>query len=121
MTNEQREVIDRLEKLVRLRKSKSGVIKYDNCICSTLDLDLVLSLIKEQQEEIELIKEYAHQEIAHYTETIKDYRDDDKEENEHYIEELKEEREHWRDIKKILQNKPKEELYMNWWKYGLYE
>ena len=69
----------------------------------------------------ELIKEYVHQEIVHYTETIEDYEDDDKKENKHYIEELKEEREHWKDIEKILQNKKKEELYMNWWKYGLYE
>lgn len=56
MTTEQREAIERLEKLVRLRKSKSGIIKYDNCICSTLDLDTVLSLIKEQQKEIDKYK-----------------------------------------------------------------
>ena len=49
MTTEQRKAIDRLEELVRLRKSKN-TIKYDNCICSTEDLDTVLSLIKEQQE-----------------------------------------------------------------------
>lgn len=49
MTNEQREVIDRLEKLVRLRKSKN-TIKYDNCICSTEDLDTVLSVLKEKDE-----------------------------------------------------------------------
>ena len=52
MTNEQREVIDRLEKLVRLRKSKN-TIKYDNCICSTEDLDTVLSVLKEKDAEIE--------------------------------------------------------------------
>ena len=148
MTTAQREAIDSLEKLVKLRKDKTNTIKHDTCICGTMDLDTALSLIKEQQEEIEglknkevlikryfkkcdlikqkdkqidLIKEYAHQEIVHCTETIKDYIDDDKEGNKHYIEELKEEREHWRDIEKILQNKPKEELYMNWWKYGLYE
>lgn len=55
MTTEQRKAIDRLEKLVRLRKSKN-TIKYDNCICSTEDLDTVLSLIKEQQEEIEKLR-----------------------------------------------------------------
>ena len=77
--------------------------------------------IKEQQEQLELIKEYVHQEIVSYTETIRDYIDDDKEENKDYIGELKEEREHWKDIEKILQNKPKEELYINWWRYGLYE
>ena len=120
MTNEQREAIEYL---------KESVLIYKNTIPKISDaIDTALSLIKEQQEEIEkkdkqidLIKEYTHQEIVHYTETIKDYEDDDKKENKHYIEELKEEREHWRDIEKILQNKPKEELYMNWWRYGLYE
>ena len=76
---------------------------------------------EKKDKQIDLIKEYVHQEIAHCTETIKDYIDDDKEGNKHYIEELKEDREHWKDIEKILQNKPKEELYMNWWRYGLYE
>ena len=113
MTTEQREAIDYL---------KESVLIYKNTIPKISDsIDTVLSLIKEQQGEIELIKEYVHQEIVHYTETIKDYKDDDKEGNKHYIEELKEEKEHWRDIEKILQNKPKEELYMNWWRYGLYE
>ena len=83
--------------------------------------DTVLSRIKEQQEREELIKEYVHQEIVHYTETIEDYEDDDKKENKDYIGQLKEEREHLKDIEKILQNKSKEELYMNWWRYGLYE
>lgn len=77
--------------------------------------------IKKQQEQLEKIKEYVHQEIVSYTETIRDYIDDDKEGNKHYIGELKEDREHWKDIEKILQNKPKKELYMNWWEVGLYE
>ena len=126
MTNEQREAIDKLtngEKmdfvtLVRTFK-KEGIEKF--AVVRKEYLDTALSLIKEQQEREELIKEYVHQEIVHYTETIKDYIDDDKEGNKHYIEELKEKREHWKDIEKILQNKKKEELYMNWWKYGLYE
>lgn len=84
-------------------------------------IDTVLNLIKKQQEQLELIKEYAHQEIVNYTEAIRDYIDDDKEENKNHIGELKEDREHWKDIEKILQNKSKEELYMNWWRYGLYE
>ena len=117
MTTEQREAIDRL---------KRGL---DDIWFATLysqeemdkDIDTVLSLIKEQQEREELIKEYVHQEIVSYTETIRDYIDDDKEGNKDYIGQLKEEREHWKDIEKILQNKPKEELYMNWWRYGLYE
>lgn len=82
--------------------------------------ETVLSMLKEKDKQINLIKEYAHQEIEHYTETIEDYIDDDKERNKDYIKELKEEREHWKDIERILENKP-EELYMNWWKYGLYE
>ncbi len=125
MTNEQRKAIDNLSEIVKL--SKEELQKENENITAILDykdlksLDTVLSLIKEQQEEIELIKEYVHQEIVHYTETIEDYEDDDKKENKHYIEELKEKREHWKDIEKILKNKPKKELYMNWWKYGLYE
>lgn len=113
MTNEQREAIEYL---------KESVLIYKNIIPKISDaIDTVLSLIKEQQEREELIKEYAHQEIVNYTETIRDYIDDDKEGNKDYIGELKEDREHWKDIEKILQNKKKEELYMNWWKYGLYE
>ena len=70
---------------------------------------------------IERIKEYVHQEIVSITETIRDYIDDDKEANKQYIDELKEEREHWRDIEKIIEGKENDELYMNWWRYGLYE
>lgn len=137
MTNEQREAIELLEGI----RDNTWTTKYIMSSDSK-KADTVLSLIKENQietekyktlyeralsdlikadKQIDLIKEYAHQEIVHCTETIKDYIDDDKEGNKHYIEELKEEREHWRDIEKILQNKPKKELYMNWWKYGLYE
>ena len=116
MTNEQREAIEDFKR------------EYEQCNYTQSDLIIeldyakeILSLIKEQQEREELIKEYVHQEIVHYTETIEDYEDDDKEGNKHYIEELKAKREHWRDVEKLLQSKPKEELYMNWWKYGLYE
>ena len=116
MTNEQREAIELVEYIADNTWTTKYIMSSDS-----KKADTVLSLIKEQQAEMELIKEYVHQEIVHYTETIKDYKDDDKEGNKHYIEELKEEREHWRDIEKILQNKPKEELYMNWWRYGLYE
>lgn len=55
MTTEQRKAIDRLQELVNLRKRKNN-IKHDTCICGTADLDTVLSLIKEQQEEIEGLK-----------------------------------------------------------------
>jgi len=67
------------------------------------------------------LKEYVHQEIAHLTEDIDDYIDDDKVENADIIQSLAEEREQWKDIERILEGKSNEELYMNWWKYGLYE
>ena len=116
MTNEQRKAIELLEGIRDNTWTTKYIISSDS-----KKADTVLSLIKEQQEREELIKEYVHQEIVHYTETIEDYEDDDKKENKDYIGQLKEEREHWKDIEKILQNKSKEELYMNWWRYGLYE
>ena len=124
MTNEQRKAIELAKEFTKMDFSNPmGWTGYYDAELKELSqaIDTVLSLIKEQQEREELIKEYVHQEIVHYTETIEDYEDDDKEGNKHYIEELKEDREHWKDIEKILQNKPKEELYMNWWRYGLYE
>ena len=124
MIKEQREAIELAKEFTKMDFSNPmGWTGYYDAELEELSqaIDTVLSLIKEQQQEIDLIKEYTHQEISHYTETIKDFIDDDKEGNNHYIGELKEEREHWRDIERILQNKPKEELYMNWWKYGLYE
>lgn len=56
MTTEQREAIDRLKELVKLRKDKTNTIKHDTCICGTRDLDTLLSLIKEQEAEIEKYK-----------------------------------------------------------------
>ena len=54
MTTEQREAIDRLQELVNLRKRKNN-IKHDTCICGTENLDTVLSLIKEQNRQIDLM------------------------------------------------------------------
>ena len=54
MTTEQREAIDRLQELVNLRKRKNN-IKHDTCICGTENLDTVLSLIKEQDRQIDLM------------------------------------------------------------------
>ena len=112
----------------KLKKIREETIKANDCGLSNNDFkeeievyDIILNLITNQQKQLETIKVYAHQEIVSYTETIRDYIDDDKEENKDYIGQLKEEREHWKDIEKILQNKSKEELYMNWWRYGLYE
>lgn len=73
------------------------------------------------EEIIKRLKEYTHQEIVHIDEDIKDYIDDDRIGNKNIIGELKERKEHWKDIEKIIEGKPNEELYMNWWGYGLYE
>lgn len=54
--NEQLESIKRLEKLVKLRKSKNN-IKYDNCICSTEDLENVLKEINIYKKTINLMAE----------------------------------------------------------------
>lgn len=48
MTIEQKEAVNRLKELVILRKSKNK-IKYDNCICATSDLDMVLNLVQDLQ------------------------------------------------------------------------
>lgn len=79
------------------------------------DIELLEGIIKIKG------KEYIHQEIVSREETIEDYIDDDKEVNKNYIGELKEEKQHWKDIERIIEGKNNEELYMNWWKYGLYE
>ena len=123
MTEEEKKAIE------NLKDFKSIKILYGNKFTIFLEqlkkyqeaTDIILKLAKKQQEQLEAIKEYTHQEIVHYTEDIRDYIDDDKEGNKQIIGELKEDREHWKDIEKILQNKPKEELYMNWWEVGLYE
>ena len=73
------------------------------------------------EEDLIRLEDYIHQEIVHLTEDIADYIDDDKEGNKYIIASLKEEREHWRDLERIIEGKPNNELYMNWWKYGLYE
>ena len=41
----------------------------------------ILAEREQKDKRIDLIKEYVHQEIVHYTETIEDYEDDDKKEN----------------------------------------
>lgn len=120
---------DEKEAIEDLNSFKSISILYGNTFTMFLEqlkkyqqaTDIALNLIIKQQKQLKIIKEYAHQEIVSYTETIRDYTDDDKEGNKHIIGEMKELREHWKDIEKILQNKLKEELYMNWWRYGLYE
>lgn len=55
MTKEE-EAINSLEKLINIRRNKAGQIKYDNCICSTTDLETVLNMLKEKDKEIEKYK-----------------------------------------------------------------
>lgn len=56
MTKEQEETINRLEKLINIRKNKAGQIKYDNCICSTTVIETILNMLKEKDAEIEKLK-----------------------------------------------------------------
>lgn len=56
MTEEQEEAIESLEQLINIRKNKAGQIKYDNCICSTTDIETVLNLLKEKGTEINKYK-----------------------------------------------------------------
>lgn len=56
MTKEQEETINRLEKLINIRKNKAGQIKYDNCICSTTDIETILNMLKEKDEAIKKYK-----------------------------------------------------------------
>lgn len=65
--------------------------------------------LSEQIDIIQAIENYVNKEISSYTETIKDYIDDDKIGNKDIIGELKELREHWKDIIRIIN---KEKTYM---------
>lgn len=56
MTEEQEETINRLEKLINIRKNKAGQIKYDNCICSTTAIETILNMLKEKDAEINKYK-----------------------------------------------------------------
>ena len=85
------------------------------------EITTILNLIEKQQKDIERIKEYAYQEVAHINEDMKDYIDDDRIGNKDIIGELKERKEHWKDMERIIEGKENEELYMNWWRYGLYD
>lgn len=82
-------------------------------------IENILNRLEQDERVIDKIKEYAHQEVVTYDETIKDYIDDDRVGNADYIGELRERKEHWKDIERIINND--EKLYMDWWRYGLYE
>ena len=45
---QEQEAIERLSKLVELRKNKTGEIIFDNCLCSTDDLETVIFMLREQ-------------------------------------------------------------------------
>lgn len=107
--------------LKTILENKDRILDIDIPRETKRPLKMIINLLEKQHEQLERIKEYVHQEIAHYTEDIKDYMDDDKVGNAECISELKENREHWKDIEKILEGKLNDDLYMNWWRYGLYE
>ena len=82
----------------QIKNLKELVEEYNNELGNQVDI-------------IEAIKKYVDEEISSYTETIKDYIDDDKIGNKDIIGELKEQREHWKDIIRIMN---KEKTYMEW-------
>ena len=82
----------------QIKNLKELVEEYNNELGNQVDI-------------IEAIKKYVDEEISSYTETIKDYIDDDKIGNKDIIGELKERREHWKDIIRIMN---KEKTYMEW-------
>ena len=82
----------------QIKNLKELVEEYNNELGNQVDI-------------IEAIKKYVDEEISSYTETIKDYIDDDKIGNKDIIVELKEQREHWKDIIRIMN---KEKTYMEW-------
>ena len=119
----EKEAIEDLK--LQIQRDKEELPYSQECLAYKM---VLLNLIQKQEKEInklnkviDRIKEYTHQEIVSRSEDIRDYLDDDKEKNKNFIGELKEEREHWKDIERIINLKENEELYMNWWEYGLYE
>ena len=81
----------------------------------------LLTAYEKEKEKNNNAKWYLHQEIVRIEEDIKDYIDDDKEENKHIIGEFKEDLKQWKDVEKLLDGKSKDELYIDWRKYGEYE
>ena len=81
------EVIERLEKLLKLRLNKANEIKYDNCIIATEDLQIILKYIKEESIPIAVVEE----QIGKINELLPDidYHDiKDKQEREYYKKEF---------------------------------
>ena len=93
------------EAIERLKKDKNKPLDCgDITIVNIDDLEIVLNLLEKKDKMIDLMGEYAQQEIDFATEDIKDYIDDDREGNKDIIGELKEWREHWKDIIRIMNN-----------------
>ena len=55
---EEKEAIERLKKLIKLRKNKAGEIKFDTCICCTADLETVLNLLEKKDKMIDSMADY---------------------------------------------------------------
>lgn len=84
---------------------KMELEKKDIDIIEAKEANRQLSIeLQKKDKIIDLIKEYAQQEIDFATEDIEDYIDDDREGNKDIIGELKEWREHWKDIIRIMNN-----------------
>lgn len=109
MTKEE-EAINSLEKLINIRKNKAGQIKYDNCICSTTDLETVLNMIKEKNAEIEKYKK-KNKELSNQILILYKEQDDynariDKKNTE--LKKKNEELDMYKDIKEIVNSKATE-------------
>ena len=83
--------------------------------------DVILTAYEKEKEKNNNAKWYIHQEVVRIKENIEDYIDDDKEGNKHIIGEFKEDLKQWQDVEKLLDGKSKDELYIDWRKYGEYE
>ena len=62
------EAKNNLKKLIELRKNKCEKIKYDNCICGTKDLEIVLEELESYKKRYEL----AIKQNISYKQNIKD-------------------------------------------------
>lgn len=66
MTDKQKEAIKEFDRLIKLRKNKAGEIKFDTCIVSTAQLEIVLTLIQTEQTEIKEYKKIIAQDNKEY-------------------------------------------------------
>lgn len=66
MTDKEKEAIKEFDRLIKLRKNKAGEIKFDTCIVSTAQLEIVLTLIQTEQVEIKEYKKIIAQDNKEY-------------------------------------------------------